>query len=88
MSWPSTDFEAAIQDELDDLRRRKLPRVVIVDAMPKGYEDKYPWKAGDSMLFLGELANMPGHCVVADRAGRVFWGFHTDNFREPTDDEL
>ena len=90
MSWPSTDAEVEIQERLDELERLKKgqPRIVIFDDPPKGYEDKYPWKAGTSLLFLGEIANMPGHCVVVDKAGKVHWGYHTENFREPTEDEL
>jgi len=41
------------------------PRLCIVDTIPKGYEDKYPWKAGDSVMVLGSVANAPGHVVVA-----------------------
>lgn len=88
MSWPSTDAEAAIQNELDTLRKLKLPRLVVADIPPKGFEGKYPWKDGQTLLFLGEIEQMPGHCVVVDKAGKVHWGFHTDNFREPTEDEI
>lgn len=64
------------------------PRILIVEEIPKGYEDKYPWKAGDSALLLGEIENMPGHVAVVTKDGKVHWGFHDDNFREPTGDEI
>ena len=66
----------------------KAPQVVIFGDPPKGYETQYPWKAGVSLLFLGEITNMPGHCAVVDREGKVYWGYHTDNFRQPTEDEI
>jgi hypothetical protein len=48
----------------------------------------YPFNPNEVMLFLGEILQMPGHCVVVRRSGQVVWGYHTDNFREPTDDEI
>jgi hypothetical protein len=41
-----------------------------------------------SYIYLGEIPNMPGHCVVLDlKTGRMFAGYHTDNFVELSDDE-
>ena len=51
------------------------------------YKAQYPFTLGERVLFLGEIAEMPGHCVVVKRDGRVMWGYHTDNFRELTEDE-
>ncbi len=48
------------------------PRILIVDDIPKGYEDKYPWKIGDPVLRLGEIENMPGHVAVVTSAGVAF----------------
>ena len=40
-------------------------------------------------VYLGEIPNMPGHCVVAGhKTGRVLSGFHTDNFVELKDSEI
>jgi hypothetical protein len=47
----------------------------------------YPWKKGDCLLYLGEIVNMPGHCIVSTNDGKIHWGFHTDNFRIATEDE-
>jgi len=50
---------------------------------------KLPFKPGVAYLFLGEIVHMPGHCVVADlRTGRLFTGYHTDNFVEIPADEV
>lgn len=41
--------------------------------------------ACESFYFLGEIPNMPGHCIVVDSAtGMVFGGFHADSFVEVT----
>ena len=69
-------------------KKFKTPQIVIFKQPPKGYENAYPWKPNQSLLFLGEIANMPGHCVIVDRRGKVYWGYDTDNFRNPTEDEI
>jgi len=69
--------------------RMPYPRVMIVN-LPEGFKNHegYPWNDGDTVLVLNEIQNMPGHCVVVDKKNQLSWGFHTDNFREPTEDEL
>lgn len=47
----------------------------------------YPFRNGDRMLFMGEIEQMPGHCVVATSSGKVIWGYHSEHFRILTDDE-
>lgn len=40
-------------------------------------------------IFLGEIPNMGGHCVVAGYgSGKIYAGFHNENYRLPTEDEL
>lgn len=52
---------------------------------PRGF----PFKPGKPYLFLGEIPNMPGHCVVADPdSGRIWAGFHTEHFRELNEGEV
>jgi hypothetical protein len=46
------------------------------------------FRNGDHVLFFGEIANMGGHCAVALKDGRVLFGYHTENFRKLTEDEL
>ncbi len=38
-------------------------------------------KPGEMVLFMGEIPNMPGHCVFADPKGKVHWGYHPDNVK-------
>ena len=61
---------------------------IVIAVMPPGYEDKYPWKEGASLLLLGEIENMKGHVAVVDREGKVYWGYHDDSFRDATEDEI
>ncbi len=66
---------------------RFLPRV---SAAVRGAEaPRYPIKKGAAYIFLGEIPNMPGHCVVADlKSGMVHAGYHTESFTEISSDEI
>lgn len=78
-------------EELCGKRRRSsfVPiQVVIANKPPDGYETVYPWREGEHLLYLGEIANMPGHVAVVDKKGKVQWGYHDDNFRHPTEEEV
>lgn len=55
---------------------------------PDGYEDKYPWKPGESVLFIGEIFSMPGHGTFVGDDGLVRWGYHLENFRVIPAEEL
>ena len=71
-------------------KKQELKSMNIVKAVkpPKGYENQYPWKEGDAVLFLGEIQNMPGHVAVVTRDGKVHWGYHPESFRPATVDEV
>jgi diadenosine tetraphosphate (Ap4A) HIT family hydrolase len=59
------------------------------DALPAEYHARYPFEKGHTYVFFGEIPNMPGHCVVADhQTGRVYSGYHTENFVELSEDEV
>ena len=50
----------------------------------------YTWNLcleNEHLLFLGEIPNMPGHCAVVDKSGRVHYGWDIDNFIELTEKE-
>lgn len=57
--------------------------VKVVDDTPTGL----PFQSNEHLLYLGEIHGMPGHCIVVKKNGKVIWGFHTDNFRNLTEDE-
>ena len=44
-------------------------------------------RANAVYVFLGEIPNMPGHYVVSEhKTGRIYSGYHTENFEELTDE--
>lgn len=56
--------------------------------MPVGFHSKYPFTEQGVYVFLGEIPNMEGHCIVADKkSGTLFCGYHTENFIEIPEDE-
>jgi hypothetical protein len=54
------------------------------------YEEYYKKNfEGKTFIFLGEIPNVPGHCLIADLyTGEVSGMHHTDNFREATEEEV
>ena len=51
----------------------------------KPYEE-FPFKYGQVVVMLGEIEQMPGHCIVAT-GGKVYFGYHTDDFTKLIADE-
>ena len=70
-------------------RKAKQPRqyaLVVYEAYAG--EKRGVFKKDSHQVFLGEIPNMPGHCLVADtKTGRIYTGFHTDRFREIPEDQ-
>jgi hypothetical protein len=56
--------------------------------LPKEYHNEYPFKDGEVVLFMGYIGNMQGHVIVANKIGRVFWGYHPENFIACEDDDI
>lgn len=54
------------------------------------YEKYYGKIFGEKLfVFLGEIPQCPGHCILADLfTGRVIGMYHTENFREATENEI
>jgi diadenosine tetraphosphate (Ap4A) HIT family hydrolase len=69
---------------------RKLSLVRFnAERLPLAVRRKYPFRARRTYVFLGEMPNMPGHCVVIEHpSGKVFSGYHTENFVELPDTEV
>ena len=60
-----------------------------IDRLKTSGEHDSPLLSEDNFVFLGEIPNMPDHCVVAGfSSGRVIAGFHTNNFVELDPDEV
>lgn len=66
---------------------RQYALVELTEEFKKAMVDQkdHPIMTESTFIFFGEIPNMPGHCVVAGHeSGRVFSGFHIDNFQEIT----
>jgi len=74
---------------MNDETPRPLSLVRIVDDTSATREPpNYPFEPGMTLVFLGEIPNMPGHCVVAEvGTGRLHVGYHTERFVELREDE-
>ena len=70
-------------------RKRRTPRqYALVKHTPHPQEKRGPFPKGATLVFLGEIPNMPGHCVVADiRTGKIHAGYHTERFKEIQEDQ-
>jgi hypothetical protein len=74
-----------IENEMTNLADyvQKYPaakNIAVVFCAPKGYASSYPWKTGETLLYIGEMHNMGGHGVFVPKKGRIVWGYHLDNF--------
>jgi hypothetical protein len=69
-------------------QRLKEPRrtFTLLSMCRRGMRTTYPYKVGDHVLLIG-IENMPGHCAVVTRDGRIVWGYHSQDFRKLTVDE-
>ncbi len=57
--------------------------------MPIDFHKKYPFTENDRFVYLGDILQMPGHCVVVRlKDNHVFTCYHTDEFKVLTDDEV
>lgn len=52
------------------------------------WKHAYPFNMHEVVVFLGEINEMPGHCIVAKKDGKVKWGYHTENFRKIKENEI
>lgn len=69
-------------------RQYSFVRPVKLAYTPK-YPDRNPFSESDTLVFFGEIPNMPGHCIVSNKdTGIFYYGYHTDNFEEIPEAEL
>ena len=69
----------------------KIPRQysLVKFTCEKDHWHFYPFTSNGVYIFLGEIPNMPGHCVVVEhKSGRIYSGYHTDRFKEIDEDEI
>lgn len=58
------------------------------NSIPDEFHENYPFEPEGVYVFFGEIPNMRGHCVVADhKTGKIYSGYHIENFVELNEDE-
>ncbi len=62
------------------------PLIAKVSVGPQ-LEAYLPYKNGDRVVLLGEITNMPSHCILVDKKGNVLWGYHLSDFVPLTQEE-
>lgn len=71
-------------------RQYSLIRVVpeYKEEMKKSWKPDFVLLKSDVFVFLGEIPNMKGHCIVAAHPnGPIVSGWHIENFEEVPEDE-
>lgn len=58
----------------------------LFDDLPEEYRSGYPFKPMIRYIYVGEIPNSPGHCIVMDDNGKHYVGYHTDHFVEISDE--
>src|SRR4051812_43666662 len=53
----------------------------------------FPWKVGQMFILLGEIEQMPGHCILIDfgpglEKNKLWVGYHTDNFVDVAPEDM
>lgn len=68
----------------------KQYEAVVFD--PFWWEDKYrkthPLRPEELVYYLGDIPNVPGHCIVARYTGEVVPMIHPEDLREAREEEL
>lgn len=89
MSEPKEYFTVAddghIVEWFSEPRQYSYVKFVYED-LPEEYHAGYPFFKNVRYIYLGEIPNMPGHCIVMDDDGKHYVGFHTENFKEISDE--
>ena len=66
------------------MKKNTLVKFVADKYTPK----KCIFKNNEVVLFLDEISNMPGHCAVVKKNGKLVWGCHTDDFIKAKESEI
>lgn len=52
------------------------------------HEDDTHMRYDAPFVFLGEIVQMPGHCILIGKSNKIYQGYHTSEFRILTDSEV
>ncbi|MBI5817870.1 MAG: hypothetical protein HZA88_02695 [Verrucomicrobia bacterium] len=82
-------FRSARKSNRSRLRPLSLVKLLPPPPIRGRKAPRYPFKKEDVLVFIGEIPNMPGHCVIAElRNGKIHAGYHTESFAELSLDEI
>jgi hypothetical protein len=57
--------------------------------IPSETRIQYPFVRGKPYIFMGEIPNMPQHCIILDpTSSKKYVGYHTENFVELEENEI
>jgi len=69
------------------MKIKYLSVVRVKNKLVNDYATLFP--SHENYIWLGEIPNMRGHCVVANFwSGRIYSGFHCDIFRLAKEEEI
>lgn len=69
------------------MKIKYLSVVKVKNKFVSDYSTLFP--SNEIYIWLGEIPNMLGHCVVANFwSGRIYSGYHCDIFRLAKEDEI
>jgi len=89
--------EDSTKEELYNLRKMTSKRGKIrQNALVKFNEDVLEtYRSTDEdfveelrFVYLGEIPNMPGHCIIGGYSGKIHFGIHTNDLVELSEDEI
>jgi hypothetical protein len=74
--------------EIRQIRKPRQYSLVKHIGLTNMKQSRGPFSGKKLFIYLGEIPNMPGHCVVADYlTGKLYSGYHIERFIEvPVED--
>ena len=71
------------------MKRKKPRQYSFVTFNDGGYQYKEYPELGKKHIYLGEIPNMSGHCIVLDPKTNAFHvGYHIENWEEVDEEDL
>jgi hypothetical protein len=74
--------------EIFNMNKLKLVRFNFDDISVE-HHCLYPFSKAQIFVILGEVEQMPGHCIIADiKTGQIYSCYHTEDFVELNEEEV
>lgn len=91
------DVDTCEFSEIDDTEDEVIPQYSIIRVrtwymkeLRAAFGHSHPLLETALFIYLGEIPNMPGHCVVAQHGGTgmTISGFHTESFEVVPEEDM